>query len=1107
MATAKPNTELMYKNYTNKWMVPEGYVHKILLIMRLTTLMLIATMMQVSAASFGQRVTLKKNNASLKSIFLEIRKQTGYTVLYRSDQLLQAKPVKVNLTGALIEDAMEQILSGQGMDYAIEDKTIVVKLKEKSIFDKLIEAFKAIDVSGRIVDEKGNPVAGATIKVKGTGQMASSGGDGSFVLKNVAEDALLQITYIGFQTRELKAAVSLGSIVLVVEVGKLQEVMVNAGYYSVKDGERTGSISRITSKDIEKQPVANVLATMQGRMAGVNITQTTGVPGGEFAIQVRGQNSIRQEGNSPLYIIDGVPYASDAIGYNQTSTLYPGDTSPLNSINPDGIESIEILKDADATAIYGSRGANGVVLITTKKGKVGKSSLTITPSKGLGTVSRFREVMDKEQYFAMRLEGFKNDKVTTFPANAYDVNGTWDQNRFTDWQKELIGGTAEINAIQGSLTGGSQQTQFMLNANYRSESTVFPGDFLYQKGGARFNLNHRSADGRFKLVFSSGLMAQQNNQTSQDLINSTALPPNAPTLYDAAGNLNWENNTWTNPLATLVTTQRSNTKDLLANAVLSYEIMPSLVLKSSFGYTDLQHVESRAVPSTLYSPGSGVTSESASSLLLTNSKRNSWIIEPQLDWTKEFAGGRLGVLLGGTFQQQRGSRLAQMGAGFSSNSLIYDLSSAITKQVLLNDETLYKYQAFFARVNYNWKDRYILNLTARRDGSSRFGPGNQFANFGAIGAAWLFSNESFLEQSAWLSSGKLRGSYGITGSDQIGDYQFLDTYSSTSANYQTIVGLQPTRLFNADFGWETNKKLEAALELGFLADRILVSGAWYRNRSSNQLVGIPLPATTGFTQIQANLKATVQNTGLEFTVSSVNFSGKNFNWTCSVNISISRNKLISFPGLAGSTYRNRYRIGEPLNMQLSYRYLGVNPQTGIYEYVDENKDGVISSPDDRQTVVDLNPAFFGGFENQLSYKRWKLDFLFQFVKQRNLSGFVGLGGSMFNRSTAMLDRWRKPGDVAKYQLYSSGLNAAAVSAQSRYRDSDAAIVDASYIRLKNLSLNYEIPLRLKAVRVTAMLQGQNLLVFTPYRDGDPEFTLQGSIPPLRVISAGAQLNF
>lgn len=266
-----------------------------------------------------------------------------------------------------------------------------------------------------------------------------------------------------------------------------------------------------------------------------------------------------------------------------------------------------------------------------------------------------------------------------------------------------------------------------------------------------------------------------------------------------------------------------------------------------------------------------------------------------------------------------------------------------TVRVLLDEETLYKYQAFFGRINFNYQQKYIANLTARRDGSSRFGPGKQFANFGALGFAWLFSNEKFLQNSRYLSFGKIRGSYGTTGNDQIGDYQFFDTYSVNGVLYNGISGLSPTRLFNSDFGWETNKKLEAALELGFFKDRIFTSVEWYQNKSSNQLVGIPLPGTTGFSSMQANLDAVVQNRGFEFTVRTVNFNSGNFNWTTSFNLTVAKNKLLSFPNLASSTYSQQYRVGQPLNIQLLYKFNGVNPQTGIYQFEDLNKDGLLTS--------------------------------------------------------------------------------------------------------------------------------------------------------------------
>ncbi|SDX74996.1 SusC/RagA family TonB-linked outer membrane protein [Flavobacterium degerlachei] len=962
-------------------------------------------------------------------------------------------------------------------------------------------------ISGTITDGL-NPLTGVTISIKGKAKStAITDFNGQYTIEAAPSDTLV-VTFIGFKT----AIIPIGgrktiNIRLQEDITSLQEVRVNAGYYSVKESERTGSISKITSKNIEIQPVTNVLAAMQGRMAGVSITQTTGVPGGGFEVKIRGQNSLRPGANAPLYVIDGVPYSSDPIGYNQTSTIFPTVTSPLNSINPDNIESIEVLKDADATSIYGSRGANGVVLVTTKKGKAGKTKFSVIASTGSGQVTSFMKLMNTQQYLSMRAKAFINDGLTEYQAWDYDTNGTWDQNRYTNWQEELIGGTAEISKLQGTVSGGSETTQFLFSGNYHTESTVFPGDFLYKLGGAQFSLNHRSEDTKFKMTFSANYNAQDNDQPAFDFTyDARALPPNAPALYDDAGNLNWENGTWDNPLRNLAAKFESKTNDLLANTVLSYEIAPALVIKSSFGYTDLRHTESRISPSTMYNPSYGIGS-AYSGIYLNNTSRSSWIVEPQINWEKELGKGKLNMLFGGTFQNQGTSRLFQSGTGFSSNSLIYDLASAANVRVKLSDETLYKYQAFFTRINYNWQERYILNLTGRRDGSSRFGPGNQFAYFGAVGAAWLFSNETFLKNNSWFSFGKLRASYGTTGNDQIGDYQFLDTYSSSGTPYDGVIGLQPTRLFNPDFGWETNKKMEVAMEAGFLHDNLFLTAAWYRNRSSNQLVGVPLAGTTGFSVLQSNLDATVENTGFEFTLRTLNFSTKNFNWSTSLNLTIDRNKLLRFPGLEASSYKEQYRINQPLNIQLLYKYTGLDPQTGVYQFEDVNNDGKIAFPDDRQTVVDLNPEYFGGLQNQLGYKRWKLDFLFQFVKQKNRNYPTGFAGQMSNQPVKMLNSWQQPGDNGPYQIYTIGYNDAAVTADYLYSESDAAISDASFIRLKNIALSYDLPLNVKNTQCKIMLQSQNLLTFTKYEDGDPEFTNYGYLPPLKVITAGIQLTF
>lgn len=959
-------------------------------------------------------------------------------------------------------------------------------------------------ITGTVADKDGI-LPGVTVRVKALrqaqGDSTITNDKGHFSIQAAVGDTLV-FSFIGYETVTI-AVTSTASIKVILkeDATALKEVTVNAGYYNVKEKERTGSISKITSKDIEKQPLSNVLATMQGRMAGVAITQDSGAPGGAFAIKIRGQNSLRADGNQPLYIIDGVPYSSETIGAIATSGTAPTLTSPLNSINPSDIESIEVLKDADATAIYGSRGANGVVLITTKKGKAGATTFSVNASTSFASVTMTPKLMNTEQYLAMRRQAFANDGITSYPSSAYDVNGTWDQNRNTDWQKEFIGGTAEIYNMQGSVSGGSQRTQYLLSGNFRKETTVFPGDFFYNKGAAHFSMNHASEDDKFRLTFSGNYTTQKNNRPSNDLTAiSRTLAPNAPAVYNADGSLNWANSTWNNPLAMLESQFDSKIKDLTANTVLSYNFLKNLQLKSSLGYSELKSYETRTQPSTMYNPAYGLGS-SISSIATNQTDRNSWIIEPQLNWYVTIGKGKIEALAGSTYQQQTTNRLFVNGSGFSSNSLIHNLASATNKTVSLSDEIIYKYQAFYARLNYNWDDRYILNITGRRDGSSRFGPGKQFATFGAIGAAWLFSNEAFLKDNSILSFGKLRASYGTTGSDQIGDYQFLDTYAALGTNYQGTVGLEPVRLFNPEFGWETNKKFEVALETGFLKDRIFLTAAYYHNRSSNQLVGIPLPGTTGFSSLNSNLDATVQNTGLEFTLRTINIQNKNFEWTTNFNISANRNELISYPGLESSTYANTYVVGQPINIIKLYNYTGMNPTTGVYEFEDVNGDGLITSIADRKTIVDLSPRYFGGLQNQIRYKSLLLDFLFQFVKQEAFGALPGVPGLAINQLASV-------SDSSSQQQYTVGLNSNVINGYNRFGSSNGAIEDASFVRLKNISLSYDLPLRIsEGIRCQLYFQGQNVLTFTNYTNGDPEFKFSNYLPPLKVYSAGVKLTF
>src|SRR5690606_20547234 len=443
------------------------------------------------------------------------------------------------------------------------------------------------------------------------------------------------------------------------------------------------------------------------------------------------------------------------------------------------------------------------------------------------------------------------------------------------------------------------------------------------------------------------------NLTSQ----AFRLPPNAPTLFNGDGSLNFED--WgndinqLNPLEGFFNTSETKTNNLVANFNFSYQLFRGLEVKANLGYTTYSSEQVIRRPQRSYA----ASTENSSVYRKTN--RDSWIVEPQLTYEANTGNGTLNILAGTTFQQSKNKVLGLTGHDYVSENLIGNLNAAGEVRVS-NDQTLqYRYAAIFGRLGYKWSNKYFINLTGRRDGSSRFGPGKRFSNFGAVGIAWIFSEENFIRNKfTFLSFGKLRGSYGITGNDQVGDYGYLDAYEATLGPN----GLYPIQLFNPNYSWEVNKKLEAALQLGFFEDRINFGLNWYFNRSSNQLVGYTLPEMTGFTQVQANLPATVQNTGWELELTTKNIQSGNFNWQTSLNLSIPRTKLVNYPDFEESSYVNRYRIGHPLNIALHYNYLGLDPETGYYSVLDVNEDGRYNF-EDRQLISNLERRVFGGINN------------------------------------------------------------------------------------------------------------------------------------------------
>ncbi len=770
------------------------------------------------------------------------------------------------------------------------------------------------------------PLVGVMIKEEGTNNTTFTDSNGYYSLTLQNDDAKLIFEQLDFPIREEEV---LNRSVINISFTKddneiqLKDVVINAGYYAVKDKERTGSIARVTAKDIDKQPVNTVLDALQGRVAGLSITPSSGNAGAGYEVKIRGQNSINA-GNDPLYVIDGVPFCTTSLGsFALGGTILPGGkANPLNTLDPKSIESIEVLKDADATAIYGSRGANGVILITTKKGKSGKTSFSVDASTTMITQAKSLQLLSTEEYLEMRKEAFANDGLTTYPVNAYDLNGSWNQSRYTDWQKELLGKTRSNNRFSLMVSGGSDHTSYSVGTTMMKERAVYDGNFNYSKLGIYSTLQHQSPNQRFKLNLSTQYNYDRNFLPTADLTRiSYTLAPNAPALYTATGELNWENNTWSNPLATLRSTYRNKTTNLNANAMVSYQVLNGVAFKTSMGYQQTDFDEFQANPHTMRNPASGGDS-SSSYVLKSDNQQNGWIVEPQLDFTYPFIGGKLNGTIGGTLSEQNRNQLSLLASGFADDYLMPNIMAASSVYYLSESDAQYKYAAIYGRLNYQLKDRYFFNLTGRRDGSSRFGPNNRFANFGAVGAAWIFSKENFLSDQPWLSFGKIRTSYGVTGNDQIGDYQYIDTYTISQGGYDNNVVLSPTRLLNPNFGWEKNKKFELALELSFFNHRLNAELAYYHNRSSNQLMSYRLPSTTGFTSIQANLDATVENKGLELSLNGDIVRNVNVKWNSSFLLSLPRNTLRSFDELDKTPYVNQYVLGESLNIKKVYQYEG-----------------------------------------------------------------------------------------------------------------------------------------------------------------------------------------
>lgn len=1106
---------------------------QLLKIMKLTVILLLGAFLQASAHAYAQgSVTLSEKDAPLEKVIKSIEKQTGYTFIYESQLRNVIKRVTIEVKNAPITQVLEICFKDQPVSYKFIDKTIIVTQQPKKLqqMNEATEQNKPGEIKGSVITRKGEPIPGATIRIEGSNISAMTNGAGEFTIASPSESSVLIISSIGFETKTIRiTSTGFLNIVLEIKINALDEAVIIA-YGKTTRKFNTGNITSIKAEEIARQPISNPLLALQGRVPGLYITQNTGVANGSVTVRVQGQNSI-MNGNDPLIIVDGVPYLS-----NFPITTFAGPTTgnsgaqgnPLSFINPSDIESIEILKDADATAIYGSRGANGVILITSKKGKPGKTKFEFRAQTGWGQVPKKIDVLNTRQYLDMRYEAFKNDGIDWRAANvsANDLK-IWDTSKYTDWQKELIGNNASFTNINASISSGSDQFQYLISGSYQKETSVFPGKFADQKGTLHLGLNGADKKNKFTFSFTGNYMLDDNKLPGTDLTyTALTLEPNAPQPFTEEGKINWAldqngSATWDNPLVSnQLRDYQNKTINFINNLNLAYVVIPGLTFTGNFGFRYLSTNIFLPTPLESIRPEQRLILTRSSSRSLIN--YSSWIVEPMIKYEKTFNAIAIDLLLGSTLQSDINESQNTTASGFTSDAQLSNMSAA-SSYTITSINTNYKYSALFSRLNVRLKDKYLINLTARRDGSSRFGENNSFSNFGSIGLGWIFTNEKILSSGSILNFGKIRGSYGTTGSDQIGEYNRFTSYITTTSGipYQNTVGFKPSSHFNPYLQWEQTKKLQIGIDLEFFKGIVNFEGTFAKNQSTNQLIQYTLPTTTGFASILSNFPAKIVNKNWEFSIRTINLSRGLLKWNSGLNITFPKNVVASFPEIELTTYasgRSGVAIGQPLGAIKVLKYLGVNPEDGSYSVANKDGNPIISgSPtnDDYTSYINPFPKYYGGIKNNLSYKGIELDFLFQFVKQNAPRTFYYYNGNRTpgnfaagrsNQPITVLNRWQDKGENAEIARYTTKTLTTWPAFSDIYYS-----YDCSFIRLKNVSIAWTLPNKLTNKTISngrVFIQGQNILTISKFPGLNPESPTGNQIflPALRVITIGFQAS-
>jgi TonB-linked SusC/RagA family outer membrane protein len=982
-------------------------------------------------------------------------------------------------------------------------------------------------VSGKVTSAEDNTgLPGVNVLVKGTANGTTTDANGFYSL-SVPAQATVVFSYIGYVTQEIPvAAQTTINVLLSPDVKQLTEVVVT-GYGSQERKDILGSIATVTSEKFKDIPVVGIDQALQGQASGVQVTQSSGTPGGGITVRVRGATSVSAS-NRPLFIVDGVPVEDGALALRGFGGQ---NDNALATINPNDVESINVYKDVATKAIYGSRAANGVVYITTKRGKSdAKTILNGEVQHGIIDPVRKIELLNAAELLELQQEAVRN--AGRSPEQLGLIKGVTDAVN-TDWL-DAIFRRGIYQQYQLSARGGNERTRFYASGNYRNEEGVQLNNRFERYTGA-LNLDHKVSN---KLSFGNNLLlARTKNMRVKgdnflDGVYSGALK-SLPFFhpYDEQGRLIGPNDPAYpsfpnfNPVGqALLPRFDTYTTKIVAGIFADYSFLPELKLTSKFsmdynGVTEDQfEPSSTAIGGYLLGRGYGVYSTGTyATIINTNVLTYTRTIKEKHNFN---------VLLGSEVLQRTERTSSVSGQEFPSDeyTFSYIASAGVVNQgssFLLKNGLV----SFFTKLNYDIADKYLFSVTARQDGSSRFGRGKQFGFFPSASAGWRISGEPFMQNFTFLNDLKLRGSYGFTGNERIGDFEFLGTFSA--ATYSGSSGVQPSRLENADLQWERTRELNLGVDGSLVNGRVSFTADVYDNLTDKLLFDQPVPFTTGFGTIKGNI-GKVSNKGVELGVNTINTDG-NFKWNTSFNFSRNINKVVelvdTLPIFRGYTATQAGRTnvvlpGQPLGTFWGLMYLGVDPATGDAIYQDTDGDGEISDRD--ATVIgNAQPAFLGGITNTLSWKGFDMSVFFQFSYGNDILNFTNTGllnaGEDLNTNQikGALKRWRKPGDITSVPRYEF---------ENTYNNyhSSRFIEDGSYLRLKNLTLGYRLSpnwiSRVKLNNARVYVSGTNLWTLTPYTGSDPEVsTLDGSttaqgidfytLPQVRTIIVGLNLGF